>query len=248
MMTYAIFHRAALALLPAALLLGACGKADIPTPAPAVDQGGITFINAAAHIAPTTLKFLVDAKESASLVYGASSGYQAVPAGSRSVQVMAGAQAALTQLVAVEKDKLYTFLATPSASSSTVGGLLLTDDLTVPGTGKARIRLVNLGQGTPTPLRLSQITSTVNGPVVADIATNVASGTASSFIEFSANVYTLSVLDNAGNTIAVVGDGSGGGTGVFKYTEGKIYTVVLSGAVGSLNTDQKIKAYQLGNN
>lgn len=248
MKTPSIFRRTALALLPAAILLGACSKTDVPTPAPAVDQGRVMFINAAAHIAPTTLKFLVDAKESASLAYGASSSYQNVTTGARSVQVMAGTQAALTQSATVEKDKSYTFVATPSASSSTVGGLLLTDDLTVPGTGKARIRLINLGQGAPTPLRLSQITTTVNGPVVSDIATNVGSGTASPFIEFSANIYTLSVLDNAGNTIAVVGDGSGGGTGVYKYMEGKIYTVVLSGAVGSLNSDQKIKAYQLNNN
>lgn len=208
------------------------------------------FINAASHIAPTTLKFVVDNTEKASLDYATASSYQGLDVGSRAVQVNAGAQTALTQSLVIEKNKSYTFLAAPSASSSTVAGLLLTDDLTVPGTGKARVRFVNLGQGTnlPSPLRLSQITTTVNGPVVSDIATNVASGTTSSFVEFNANVYTLSVLDTAGNTIAVVGDGSGAGTGVYKYTEGKIYTVVLSGTVGSLNNDQKIKAYLLGNN
>ena len=158
MKTTTIFRRTALVLLPAAFLLGACGKTDVPTPTPAVDQGRVTFVNAAAHIAPTTLTFLVDAKQYASLAYGATSGYLTVTAGARSVQVTAGTQTALTQQVTVEKDKSYTFVATPTASSSTVGGLLISDDLTVPTTGKARIRVINLGQGTPTPLRLSQVT------------------------------------------------------------------------------------------
>ena len=245
-----ILRRAVQAILPATLLLAACSKSDTPTPTPAPDQGKVMFINAASHIAPTTLKFVVDNTEKASQAYASGSSYQGLNTGSRAVQVTVGSQTALTQSLVIEKDKNYTFLATPAASTSAVGGLLLTDDLTASavGSGKARIRLINLGQGTTTALRLSQITTTVNGPVVADIATNIANGAASSFIEFSANTYTLSVLDNTGNTIAVVGDGTGAGTGVYKYVEGKIYTVVLSGTVGSLNNDQKIKAYLLGNN
>ena len=247
------FRFTSLAAAASLLTLAACSNNDIPAPPPAVDQGQVNFINAAAHIAPTTLRFLVDNTESASLAYATGSGYRRLNAGSRALQVAAGTQTALTQTLLVEKDKSYTFIATPTSSTSTVGPLLLTDDLTTPGTGKARIRLVNLGDGTatdplPSPLRLSQITSTVNGPVVSDLATNVASGTASPFVEFNANVYTLSVLDGAGNTIAVVGDGTGTGTGTYKYMEGKIYTVVLSGTKGSLNSDRKIKAYQLPNN
>jgi hypothetical protein len=244
------FRLALQAMIPAVLLLASCGKDDDPVVPPAPSQGKVMFVNSASHIAPTTLKFLVDNTEKASQAYATGSAYQGLDIGTRAVQVTTGSQTALTQSLAIEKDKNYTFLATPTTSASAVGGLLLPDDLTASaiGSGKARIRLVNLGQGTTTPVRLSQITTTVNGPVVADIATNVASSTSSSFIEFSANTYTLSVLDNAGNTIAVVGDGTGAGTGVYKYTEGKLYTVVLSGTVGSLNNDQKIKAYLLNNN
>ncbi|MDQ2771132.1 MAG: DUF4397 domain-containing protein [Bacteroidota bacterium] len=250
MKTNSFLRFAATCLLPAGLLLAGCGKKDTPVPTPVPDMGRVMFINAASHIAPITLKFLADNTEKASLAYATGSSYQGLNVGSRAVQVTAGSQTALNQSLVIEKDKNYTFVATPAAASSNVGGLLVTDDLTVPGTGKARVRLINLGQGNtlPTPLRLSQITTTVNGPVVSDLATNVGNGSASPFIEFNANIYTLSVLDNAGNTIAVVGDGTGSGTGVYKYTEGKIYTVVLSGTVGSLNTDQKIKAYLLGNN
>ena len=250
MRTPCLLRFTALCLLPASLLLASCTKTDTPAPTPAPDQGRVMFINAASHIAPTTLKFMVDNSEKASQAYATGSSYQGLNVGTTSVQVTVGTQTALTSALIVEKNKNYTFLATPASSPSTVGGLLLSDDLTVPGTGRSRIRLVNLGQGTslPSPLRLSQITTTVNGPVVADLATNVANGTGSGFVEFNASTYTLSVLDNAGNTIAVVGDGTGTGTGVYKYTEGKIYTVVLSGTVGSLNNDQKIKAYLLGNN
>ena len=253
MKTSSSLRRSALAMLASVLALSACSKTDTPTPTPPADQGQVNFINAAAHIAPTTLRFLVDNAEVSSLAYATGSGYQRLNTGSRTLQVAAGSQTALTKSLQIETNKNYTFIAAPSSSTSTVGDLLLTDDLTLPSTGKARIRLVNLGDGTatdplPNPLRLSQITSTVNGPVVADVVTNVANGTASSFTDFSANVYSLSVLDGAGNTIAVVGDGSGTGTGVYKYTEGKIYTVILSGTKGSLNSDRKIKAYLLPNN
>ena len=248
MKTTSIFRRTALVLLPAALFLGACSKSDVPTPAPAVDQGRVTFVNAAAHIAPTTLKFLVDAKENASLAYGASSGYLNVTAGARSVQVTAGTLTALTQQVTVEKDKSYTFVATPTASSSTVGGLLIADNLTAPATGKARIRVINLGQGTPTPLRLSQVTSTIGGQVIVDVIPNVPSNSASAFVEVPIGLASLSILDANGNVVAEVGSGSGDGSGTKKYEEGRLYTVLLTGTQGSLSTDQKLKAFILANN
>ena len=248
MKTTTIFRRTALALLPAAILLGACSKTDVPTPTPAVDQGRVTFVNAAAHIAPTTLKFLIDAKDYASLVYGASSGYLSVTAGAHSVQVTAGTQTALTQQATVEKNNSYTFVATPTTSSSTVGGLLITDDLTAPATGKARIRVINLGQGTPTPLRLSQVTSTLGGPVIVNVVPNVPSNSASAFVEVPIGVANLSILDANGTVVAEVGSGSGDGSGTKKYEEGRLYTVLLTGTQGSLSADQKVKAFILTNN
>ncbi|MCC3151919.1 DUF4397 domain-containing protein [Hymenobacter sp. BT770] len=251
METSLIFRRAFQAILPASLLLASCSKSDTPAPAP-VDQGKVAFINAASHIAPTTLKFLVDNTEKASLAYGASSSYQGIQTGSHSLQITAGTQAAFTMTLAPEKDKTYTFVATPATSPSTVNGLLFPDDLTAPTTGKARIRLINLAQGVGTPLRLSQVTSTVTGPVVADVVTNVGVNSASAFTEFAPGAYALSILDNsatAGATpIAQVGDGSGSGSGTKTYEAGKIYTVVVSGTQGSLNQDQKVKAFLSQNN
>ena len=252
METAFVLRRALLALLPVTMLLASCGKSDTPAPTPAVDQGKVAFLNAASHVAPTTLKFLVDNSEKASLAYGASSGYQSIQTGSHSLQVMAGTQNAFTTTLAPDKDKTYTFVATPSASSTTVGGLLFPDDLTAPAAGKARIRVINLGQSVSTPVRLSQVTSTVTGPVVVDIVANVGINTASAFTDFTPGTYALSLLDNSTgaslNPLAQVGDGSGSGTGTKNYEAGKIYTVVLSGTSGSLNQDQKLKAFVSQNN
>lgn len=252
METTLILRRTAQVLLPATLLLAACSKSDTPAPTPAAETGKVTFINAASHIAPTTLKFLVDNTEKASQAYGSGSGYQSITTGNRSLQVAAGTQTAFTMALVVEKDKNYTFVASPASSSSATNGLFFTDVLTAPATGKARIRVINLGQGVTTPVRLSQVTSTVTGPVVADIVTNVALNTASAFTEFTPGTYALSVLDNSATAgaspLAQVGDGSGSGTGTKNYEAGKIYTVVFSGTSGSLNNDQKLKAFLSQNN
>ena len=243
-----VFRRAIQALLPATLLLAACSKSDTPAPA-VMDTGKIVFINAASHIAPATLKFLVDNSEKASLTYGSSSGsYQTIQTGTRPLQVTAGGQSAFSQSIALDKDKSYTFVATPALTSSVVNGLLFPDDLTITDATKARIRVINLGQSVTNPIRLSQVTTTVNGPVVADVVTNVGASVASPFVNVTANTYALAVLDANGTTIAQVGDGSGSGTGTKNYEAGKSYTVVVSGTNGSLNNDQKLKAFVSQNN
>ncbi|MDB5269866.1 MAG: hypothetical protein JWP58_2906 [Hymenobacter sp.] len=249
MKTSFVFRRAIQALLPATLLLAACSKSDTPTPTPTVDQGSVLFINAASNLAPTTLKFAVDNADKASLAYGVRSDYQLFTTGSRSVLVTAGTQSVVgPQAITVEKGKNYTFLATPTSSLTSAGGLLLSDDLTAPATGKARIRVVNLVQNVATNIRLSQITTTANGPVVVDLVTNVAPGGASSFVDFTPSTYALSILDTPGTSVAEIGDGSGTGTGTKAYEAGKIYTVVVGGTKGSIPDPQKPKAFLFQNN
>jgi len=249
MSLFSIFRRPLLLAVPVvALAFGGCSKKDEPTPTPAPDQGKVAFVNAAAHIAPVTLKFLADNSEKASQAYGTTSGYQNVLIGSRPIQVMAGSQSALTQSVTIEKDKNYTFIATPATSSSAVGGLFLTDDLSVPNPAKARIRVVHLGQNVSSPIKLSQVTSTANGPVVVDIVTNVASNTVSAITDFNPGTYNLSILDNAGVSRAEVGSGNGAGTGTKTYEAGKVYTLIVSGTAGSLNSEQSLKAFLSQNN
>lgn len=247
MATTLVFRRALQVLLPATLLLAACGKDDEPA-APAPERGKIVFVNAASHIAPTTLKFAIDDVEKASVAYATGSGYQSLATGSRSVRVSAGTQTALTQSIAVDKDKSYTFIAAPTNSSTTVRGVLFDDDLSVPAQGKSRIRVINFRQGPSATLRLSQVTPTAGGPVIVDIVNNADAFTATRFIDFAPGTYSLSILDDSKSTLAEVGDGSGSGTGTKKYEEGKVYTVVVSGIQGSLNQDQKLKAFLIQNN
>lgn len=251
METSFIFRRALQAMVPAVLLLTACGKDDDPVATPVVDQGKVTFINAASHIPGASLKFTVNNSDKATLTYGAASGYQSIPVGSYPIQVTSGTVTVLTQpAVALEKDKNYTFIASPAANSAVVGGLFISDDLTAPAAGKAKIRVVNFGQG-PTlvnPLRLSQVTSTAGGNVVVNITPTVGNNAATAFTEFTPGDYALSIADNNGTSVAQVGSGTGAGTGTKVYEAGKFYTVVVTGTYGSGDPTQALKAFLSTNN
>ena len=237
-----------LAAIPVALAFTSCGDDDNkPDPQPVVEQGKVSFVNAASHIAPINLAFTVDNNQKGSADYGKSSGYVAVQSGSRPMQILAGNQIALTQPISIEKDKTYTFVATPAATSSAVGALLVPDDLTVPTTGKARIRVIHVGQGITTSIRLAAPTPvTGQGVIVNDVSAN----SASTFTDFNPGSYSLFISDNANVPLVQIGDGSGTGTATATktYESGKLYTVLVSGTQGSLNQDQKLKAFVFQNN
>ena len=107
METSFIFRRALQVLLPATLLLAACGKDDEPTPPVVADQGRINLYHTAAS-ANVGLKFLFDDAEAASLNYGQNSGYKSINTGSRVLKVNVASSsttAAAPLTVTVEKDK-----------------------------------------------------------------------------------------------------------------------------------------------
>ena len=238
-----LLRRPLLLALPALLAFSACGDDD-DEPVPV--QGRVTFINAASHVAPANLSFRLDNNNVASADYGRNSGYQAVNVGDRALQVASGTQTALTQTITVAMNQSYTFVATPAAATSTVGGLFVPDDLTAPSTGKAKIRVINVGQSLMTPIRLAQLTAVGGtGVIVNDVATN----SASPFVEFIPGPnYSLNITDTNNTTLQALGDGSGSGTGTRTFEVGKIYTVVVSGTVGSLNANQQLKAFLFQNN
>ena len=229
MTTALILRRAFQAVLPATLLLAACGKDDKPAgPAPVVEQGRINAYHAAAS-ANVAVKVLIDDVEKATLNYGDNSGYQTVNAGNRNIKVnvaASGANAFPPQTVTVEKDRNYScFVYANTATSAT--GLLTPDDLTAPSAGKAKIRLVNVGLDSPNPLKLSVIAG-----ARTDLAnTTTAFGAASSFVEIEPGQFNVAVTSGAASvTVANVGDGSGSGAGTnVTYEANKIYTVLLRG-------------------
>lgn len=242
-----IFRRTALALLPATLLIAACSKSDTPAPAP-VDQGRINFYHAAAN-ANVALKFQADEADKATITYGQNSGYQGVNTGSRTLKTTVAASSSTTVAstpATLEKDKSYSYFVYANAQA-TQAGLLVADDLTAPSATKAKIRFVNLGQGTASPLKLSTTVATVS-----DIAnTETAFGAASGFVEILPGSYNVAVTSGAGSTVVTnVGDGSGSGTVANKtYEAGKIYTVVLRGLSGAtIAPDLQPKAVLIQNN
>ncbi|MBD2766967.1 DUF4397 domain-containing protein [Hymenobacter sp. BT664] len=267
MTTAFVLRRAFQAVLPATLLLAACGKDDKPAdPVPVVDQGRIKVHHAAAS-ANVPVKFLFDDVEKATLSYelnSSYSGYQAVNTGSRSIKVNVAASGttATSQNVTVEKDRNYSYFAYANSGSG-VAGLFIPDDLTPPASGKAKIRLVHLAQGTSNPLKLSSesIAGLIDvnniNVVVANYtpippATTPPAGStvgASSFVEIPAGPYNIAITYGSPSVaVTHVGDGSGSGTGTKNYEAGKIYTVVFRGSSALLDPALQPKAVVISNN
>lgn len=229
-----LFRRAALAAVPATLLLAACSKSDTPAPTPAPDTGRVLFTHAAAA-ANTQLTAFINDGQVSQLNYGQSSTYVTVNAGSPTLRINNGAQTALTQPLTVAKDRNYSiFEYSPTATIGSLALLTTTDDLTAPVTGQAKVRVVYLNTGGASPVQLTAPSATPTSPGTP-LTADVAFGTASEFAPLNAGLYNLSVTSNGSPRaqVVAVGDGSGSGTGVFKYTEGKIYTIVVRGITGT---------------
>ncbi|WP_310394332.1 DUF4397 domain-containing protein [Hymenobacter sp.] len=245
MKTPLVLRRSLFALLPATLLFASCGKDDKPAPA-ATARVNAYHMAASANVG---VKVLFDDAEKATLTYGQNSGYQTINAGSPTIKVnvaSSNASAFPPQTVATEKDLSYSYFAY-APTNSTVAGLLVTDQLSAPATGQAKVRLVHLGQGSASPLKLSA--PSIAGPVdVPNVSVEFAN--ASSFVEIPAGSYNLTVTTGPQSTVvANVGDGSGMGTGMKTYEAGKIYTVILRGVSNALlSADLQPKAALVQNN
>jgi hypothetical protein len=246
-----------LAAMPAAaLVFSGCGDDD-PDPAPvAPDQGRVMLVHASAS-SNIPVKFVAnDNKELGQLNYGTSSNYTSILSADQSIKInnaSSGATVA-TQTLKVEKDKSYSVFAySPTTNIGSVAALGVTDDLTPPATGKAKVRFVNLGTTTTAPVAYSlSIPGPQSGTV--DIIPNVAFGTASPFVELTPQTYNLTVSTGTGATGVVkvyVGDGTGTGTNTStrNYVAGKIYTVVLRGIDSqSIDAALQLKATVIENN
>lgn len=258
MKTSFVFRRAIQVLLPATLLLAACGKKDTPAPTPAPELGKVAIINGAANVNVAT-KVLIDEVEKASLAYGQVSSYQTVTAGTRTFKIMGGTSTLATQPLNIEKDKNYSYFIYNTGTTNATTGLLVNDDLTAPVTtpapGKVKIRLVHIGQGigtvggqgTAAPINLSEA-QTVG---YADRIPNVTFGTASQFLEINAGTFNLAITTGtapSNNFQFNVGDGTGTGTGTKNFVAGKIYTIVVRGAESNLDAALKPRASIMENN
>lgn len=250
-----------MAALPAALLSSCGNDDDSPPPTPEVDTGKVMLVNAAVSTS-AGIKFLANDAQIGQLDYGQNSGYDKVAANS-AVTVKANnatTNATLATLAtSVAKDANYSIFAY-APTFSTVGLLQLTDDLTAPASGQAKIRLVHLGEGLASPLKLSaqSITGQADVPGISS-----AFGAANSFgfVSVPAGDFSLIVTSGAASSpVLYVGNGNGGSdpanggtststTVVNRYESGKIYTILVRGSNNSLGAaNQQPRVVVIKNN
>jgi hypothetical protein len=237
------------AALPAALAFSSCSDDDNSDPTP--EQGKVLLVHAAPS-ASARVKVLANDTELGQLDYGQLSSYVNVNTGTPSLKIndASSNQAVATKQATIEKDKNYSVFAySPSTALGSADAVVVSDDLTAPSAGKAKIRLVHLGLNSPATVSLAQ-PAALTGTV--DIIPNVAFGTASSFVEITPNTYNLVISTGSGATASTevaVGDGSGSGTGTKAYEAGKIYTVLVQGIKSAgVATNLRTKAIVITNN
>ncbi|WP_081867762.1 DUF4397 domain-containing protein [Hymenobacter sp. IS2118] len=233
MSTSSLFRRTLQVLLPATLLLTACGKDDKPAD-PAPDKGKVLLSHAAAA-ANTPVTAFINDQQVGQLNFGQSTAYLSTNAGTQALRINSGTQSVATQVLTIAKDQNYTVFAySPAATIGSIALLQVPDDLTAPPAGQVKVRLVHLAVGAPSPLRLS-VPSPIPGSLGPDITTDVEFTKASAFTNLNAGAFNLSVTTV--NTtpraeLLAVGDGTGAGTGTKTFEAGKIYTVVVRGISG----------------
>lgn len=127
------------------------------------------------------------------VAYGDISAYRRVPAGTYSASMLPagaapGARPVITQAVTVESGRAYTVAAVGRNADLT--GTVLTDDLTPPDAGQARIRLVQASVTSP------EVTvQAAGGPLIADAARF---GTATGYAQIGPGVWTVQLTGAAG--------------------------------------------------
>ena len=264
MNSFTYFRRAALAVLPATLLLAACSKSDMPAPAPVADTGSVLFVNAAAST-PVGIKVFANNEEKTTLTYGLNNGgalatYLTIPTGTPTIKVDNAAAAGtnfFSQGVTIAKDQKYSYFvySTSTDANTAPAGKLFADDLAAPTTGKAKIRLVNVAFGYPNPA--SAISLSQSQPVgFLPLTAAVNAFEASNFIEINPGPVNLLLTTGAspmGTTVGTVGDGTGTGTGAMgtgtkNYEAGKIYTIVVRGTAGNPDPARQPKVFIIQNN
>ncbi len=216
------------------VLVGCSSKEDTYTPTP--DQAQVSFVHAAWPQSATTLQFSVDDGAAVGLTYGLSSGYIGYAVGSHTLKVNGTSVAVNGISPSFVKDAYYSCFAVPSASSTTTSITLVRDDLTLPASGMARVRLLNLAGGMPIGTQLAQAVTSSSGTTYTVLAND-----SGAFSDFAPGVLSLVLLDANNQLITTVGTGSK------KYESGRIYTVLTTGDRTSSNSAAQLKAVTLVN-
>ncbi|WP_233555627.1 DUF4397 domain-containing protein [Pontibacter oryzae] len=203
---------ALLAVLPTMFLASCDDDDDIDL---RVDEANVMVVHASPD-APAVDLYVDDAKvNSAALNYPNNTGYLEVDAGERNFKVTAAGAGLSSPVidadVTLEKDRSYTVFAADMLSSITP--VVLEDDLTIPASGKAHIRVVHLSPDAPNVDVVVQ-----NGP---ELFSDLEFKEATAFTPVDAGTYTIEVQP-VGTDVAAI-------TATLTLEAGKIYTVFAKG-------------------
>jgi hypothetical protein len=213
-----------LAVMPVAMLTSCDDDDDNPISPGQDDEAMVMVVHASPDAGAVDL--LVDnVVAGANLSYPDNTGYLTVEKGDRDIKV----NAAGTQTTVInttfdfEDDTFYTVFAAGTVAEdddADLGLLVLTDDLTAPTTGNAKVRFVHLAPDAPA-VDIVNVTDPANEAVLFD-AQNYRDATA--FASVPAGTYNLEVrTDAGGTTVLPLND--------IVLEAGKIYTVFANGFV-----------------
>jgi hypothetical protein len=246
MTTALILRRAFQAVLPATLLLAACGKDDKPAPA-APDQARVLVSHNDANNSARSIKVTVGTTEGPSVNYGANTGYQTVGVGAfdikTNIAATGGAQIN-TENKTLAKDKSYSYFVYSGVgqATNTALGVWTEDDLSAPASNTAKIRLVHVGQGIVSPLGLSR--PNASGMLDAVVPPTTA-GSASAFVSIPTGTASYNLVNSSMNTIVPLA-----GTAVLStnFAAGKIYTMVIRGSSNPATANEQFTLDLITNN
>lgn len=207
----------ALAIMPAVMLVS-CDEDDDDT-LPQQDEARVMVVHASPD-APGVDLYVDDVKvNSTALVYPNNTGYLTVEAGNREIRV--NATGTTTSVIEGSlnfiKDQNYSIFATGSLTANDIEPLVLTDDLTAPASGNAKVRFVHLSPDAPTVdvAVTGETTPLFDAQDFRD---------ATGFISVPAGTYDLEVrLDSDNSVVLPVAD--------VQLQAGKIYTIFAKGFV-----------------
>lgn len=156
--------------------------------------------------------------------YGTASDYLDVASGNRNVKVRATGTAlnAINADVNLRRDSSYTVLA--AGALADIAPIVLQDDLTLPGTGNVKLRLVHAA---PTAGNVDIYVTAPDADLATTTATvaNVPFGAGTAYLEVAAGQYRIRVTPTGTKTVAI-------DTGSLTLTSGTISTGVAVEAEG----------------
>jgi hypothetical protein len=206
---------AALAAVAVVSLAG-CGKDDNPV-APVVPASARVMAVHASPDAPAVDLVVDGAVAGTGLAFPGNTTYLSVPAGTRNLKVnVAGtATTVIDANLPVSAGTSYSVFANGAVSS--IGALVVADDLTTPAAGKAHVRFVHLSPDAP-----AVDVAVTGGPV---LFANRAFQQYTAFTPVDAGTYDLEVRPTGATAVALAIPG-------VTLQAGKIYTVFARGFLG----------------